>query len=110
MSTKALQSGLIRRHLGKAGFMAGEGKAMGARSWNLVAGFILAGTIVWTPAAKARDGDWSGAGWYIGDVLALMAGPYSTKADCKRALSALPADRKSLGASCDYIAKDPLKH
>jgi hypothetical protein len=88
-------------------FMAGEGKAMGARSWNLAAGFVLAGMIGWTPAAQARD--WSGAGWYIADVLELMAGPYSSKADCTRALSALPADKKSLGAGCDYVAKDPLK-
>jgi hypothetical protein len=78
---------------------------MGMRSWNLAV--IFAGMIGWTPAAQARD--WSGAGWYIADVLELMAGPYSTKADCTRALSALPADKKGLGAGCDYVAKNPLK-
>lgn len=82
---------------------------MGARLGNLAAGFILTGMIVWAPAATAGVVNWSGAGWYVSDVLSLMAGPYSTKADCTRALSALPRDQKGLGASCEHVAKDPLK-
>ena len=79
---------------------------MGAKSWNLAIGFILAGMIVWAPAAKAEV-NWSRAGWYIDDVLSLIAGPYSTVADCKRALSTLPSDQKGLGAACHYVARRP---
>jgi hypothetical protein len=109
MSTKNVTVRFDSETSGQRRFTAGEGEAMGGRSWNLVAGFILAGTVVWTPAATAAVVNWSGAGWYVSDVLSLMAGPYSTKADCQRALSALPPDQKGLGASCEHVAKNPLK-
>ena len=93
---------------------AGEEKTVRARIWAMTAGFILAGGIASLPAMA--DVSWSGPGWYINGVhtddqgypdgLSLLFGPFSSEAECKSALSALPADEQE-DVECDHFAKEP---
>ena len=76
-----------------------------------VAGIGLAVMALAMPA-YGDDGDWTGPGYYIADSSSFMtgfaAGPFSTEAECKSALAALPSDEQS-DSSCDYYANDPFK-
>ena len=83
----------------------------------LVAGFILAGTIM--PASADDYVEWSGPGWYITDPVAVatysfIGGPYSSEAECKTVLapyqSANQEDPLHTGAGCDYYAKNPYEN
>lgn len=85
---------------------------MRARSWTLIAGFVLAG--ITAPMPAMADVDWSGAGWYLNDdvnayIGGFLSGPYSSEDDCKTALSALPQDDQQY-TGCDYYASDPDKN
>lgn len=87
---------------------------MHARLWFLTVGFVLAGM---TAPTMAQSVSWSGAGWYIainldygdgqGPQDYLSYGPYSSKADCKTAWSALSKGEQHVYGSCAYFASNP---
>jgi hypothetical protein len=82
------------------------------QGWTL-AGILLAALTTATPAG-ADDGKFTTKGYYVEtavtsafDVAVVMlGGPYKTKAACKAALHALPADQQP-HASCHFEKKDP---
>lgn len=66
-------------------------------------------------SANAEATKWSGPGYYIvgyrpdtdphPGYLDFLAGPYSSEADCKAALSAMPGDERA-DATCNYYERD----
>lgn len=73
----------------------------------LVASLVLAGSFVLVPAEA--DVAWSKPGWYVevtmtGFDIALVSGPYASKADCQ---PNIPTDQSDGVYACNYEQTDP---
>ncbi|MDE2184847.1 MAG: hypothetical protein KGJ78_17680 [Alphaproteobacteria bacterium] len=86
---------------------------MRMKSLPSIVGLVLGAIAVAMPANA--DGKWTGPGYYIsedfsevGMMYEIVAGPYSSEAECKAALEALSKEEKEQGgAECSYEATDP---
>lgn len=76
---------------------------MRTKFWILTAGVVAAATTAALPASAGVN--WSGAGYYVEDfLLNVIAGPFSSEADCKAAIAANAPAGEEPSFACSYYS------